>query len=323
MAFQRIPEITLSSSNAKAMPVLGLGTADYPPPAPEVVIKAVLEAIELGYRMFDTSSAYKTEEALGEAISQALNLGLIKSRDDVFITSKIWCNDNHGDRVLPALQKTLQNMKLEYLDQYLIHWPVSLKPGADIFHLNQEDVVPMDIKSVWTAMEECQTLGLTKSIGVSNFTCKKLADILAYAKIPPAINQVEMNPNWQQGKLREFCQRNGIMIAAYSPLGAAGTYWGTKGVLESPVLMEIAKSKGKSVAQVALRWAFEQGVIIVMKSFNKERLEQNLKIFDWELSDEDSKKIAKIPQSRACLGNMFIFETGPFKSLEELWDGEI
>ncbi|XP_074343097.1 non-functional NADPH-dependent codeinone reductase 2-like [Apium graveolens] len=303
------------------MPVLGLGTAADPFPAPEVVVKAVLEAIELGYRMFDTASVYQTEEALGEAISQALSLGLIKSRDEVFITSKIWCSDNYGDRVIPALQKTLQNLKMEYLDQYLIHFPVSLKPGAP-YPYSPEDVVPIDLKSVWSAMEECQTLGLTKSIGVSNFTCKKLADILAFAKIPPAVNQVEMNPAWQQGKLIEYCHANGIAIAAYSPLGGPGANWGSKGVLESKVLMEIAESKGKSVAQVALRWVYEQGVVIVMKSFNRERLKQNLEIFDWELSDEESKKIAKIPQNRTVLALSFISESGPFKSLEELWDGE-
>ncbi|KAL8106152.1 non-functional NADPH-dependent codeinone reductase 2-like [Apium graveolens] len=323
MALQSIPEVTLSSGNAKAMPVLGLGTAADPFPAPEVVVKAVLEAIELGYRMFDTASLYQTEEALGEAISQAVSLGLIKSRDDVFISSKLWCTDNHADRVLPALQTTLKKMKFEYLDQYLIHFPVSMRPGVPPFPVNAEDVVPNDIKSVWKAMEECQTLGLAKSIGVCNFSCKKLADILDFAKIPPAVNQVEMNPAWQQGQLREFCEANGIMIAAFSPIGGPNAFWGTKGVLESKVLMEIAESKGKSVAQVALRWAYEQGVVIVMKSFNKERLKQNLEIFDWELSDEESKKIADIPQSRAYPGKMFISETGTIKSVEELWDGEI
>ncbi|KAL8106276.1 hypothetical protein AgCh_029895 [Apium graveolens] len=320
-----IPEISLSSGNAKAMPVLGLGLGAFDP-TPEVIastIKAVLEAIELGYRMFDTAFFYQTEEALGEAISQAISCGLIKSRDELFITSKLWLTDNHGDRVLPALQKTLKDMKLDYLDQYLVHFPLSMKAGSYPFQLSPDDIVPMDIKSVWKAMEECQTLGLTKSIGVSNFTCKKLADLLAFAKIPPAINQVEMNPVWQQGKLREFCQANGIKIAAYSPLGAAGAFWGTKGVLESEVLMEIAKSKGKSVAQIALRWAYEQGVVIVVKSFNKERQKQNLKIFEWELSDEESKKIAEMPQKRANLGQWFISETGPFKSVEELWDGEL
>ncbi|WOH08320.1 hypothetical protein DCAR_0727758 [Daucus carota subsp. sativus] len=308
MALHSIPEVGLSSGNGRKMPIFGLGTGTYPFLGPEVVVKAVLEAIELGYRMFDTASVYQTEEALGDAISQALSLGLIKSRGEVFITSKLWCTDNHGEHVLPALQKTLQNMKLGYLDQYLIHMPVTLKHGAANFPPSPEDFVPMDIKSVWIAMEECKTLGLTKSIGVSNFSCKKLADILAFAKIPPAVNQVEMNPTWQQGKLKEFCKANGIMIAAYSPLGAAGAIWGSKRVMES---------------EIALRWVYEQGVVVVAKSFNKERLKQNLEIFDWELSNEELKKIASIPQSRANLGQMFISETGPIKSAEELWDGEL
>ncbi|XP_074373096.1 non-functional NADPH-dependent codeinone reductase 2-like [Apium graveolens] len=316
-----ITEVTMN--NGEKMPVLGVGTAVYPPPPAQVVTKAVLEAIELGYRMFDTAALYQTEQALGEAISQALDLGLITSRDEVFIVSKLYCNDNHADRVLPALQKTLENLKLEYLDQYLIHWPVSIKVDAVLFPPNPADVVQMDIKGVWTAMEECQTLGLTKSIGVSNFSCKKLADILSFAKIPPAINQVEMNPTWQQGKLREFCKAKGITISIYSPLGAAGALWGTKSVLESKVLKEIADSKGKSVAQVALRWAYEQGVVIVTKSFNKGRLQQNLDIFDWKLSDEDTKKIAAIPQVRANEGNGYFSETGHIKSVEDLWDGEI
>ncbi|XP_017222612.2 non-functional NADPH-dependent codeinone reductase 2-like [Daucus carota subsp. sativus] len=322
MASLSIPQVTLSSGNARPMPVLGLGTAADPFPGPETVIKAVLEAIELGYRMFDTAALYQTEEALGEAISQALSLGLIKSREEVFITSKLWCTDNHGDRVLPALQATLKKLKFTYVDQYLIHWPVSMKPRVP-FPVNVEDIVPMDIKSVWTAMEECQTLGLTKSIGVSNFSCKLLDNILAFAKILPAINQVEMHPAWQQGKLREFCNANGIMVAAYSPLGGSGTFWGSNGVLESEVLKKIAESKGKSVAQVALRWIYEQGVVIVMKSFNKLRMKQNLDIFDWELSDEDFKNIAEIPQSRTSRGEIFISETGLIKSVEEFWDGEL
>ncbi|KAK1365799.1 Non-functional NADPH-dependent codeinone reductase 2-like [Heracleum sosnowskyi] len=154
--------------------------------------------------------------------------------------------------------------------------PATVMLGAANFPPKPEDIIPMDIKSVWITMEECQTLGLTKSIGVSNFSCKKLVDILDFAKIPPAVNQVEMNPTWQQGKLKEFCKANGIVIVAYSPLGAAGASWGTKGVMESEVLKEIAKSKGKSVAQIALRWVYEQGVVIVAKSYNKERLRQNL-----------------------------------------------
>lgn len=317
-----IPEIVLS--NGKKMPVLGVGTAEFPNlPAPEVVTRAMLDAIELGYRMLDTAAVYQTEIPLGEAISQALDLGLIKSRDELFITSKLYATDAYGDRVIPALTKTLQNLKLEYLDQYLIHWPVSMKPGATPFPPSAEDVVPMDIKSVWKAMEECQTLGLAKSIGVSNFSCKKLADILAFAKIPPAVNQVEMNPVWQQVKLRDFCKAKGIMISIYSPLGAGGAIWGTRKVLDSELLKEIAESKGKSVAQVALRWAHEQGVVVVTKSFIKDQLKQNIDIFDWNLNDGDLKRISELPQARSNDGSDFISETGYIKSVEEFWDGEI
>lgn len=133
-----------------------------------------------------------------------------------------------------------------------------------------------------------------------------------------------MNPVWQQRKLNEFCKANGILIAVYSPLGAAGTSWGSNRVMDSEVLKEIAKAKGKSVAQVALRWAYEQGVGVVVKSFNKERLKQNLEIFDWELSAEESEKIANnIPQVRAQSGEEFTSADGPIKSVEELWDEEV
>ncbi|KAA8529513.1 hypothetical protein F0562_033688 [Nyssa sinensis] len=322
MASFTIPEIPLNSGSHK-MPVLGLGTASFPLVGSETVKQAVLQAIELGYRHFDTASVYQTEPALGESIAEALSVGLVKSRDELFITSKLWCDDAHGDRVLPALQQTLQNLKLDYLDLYLVHWPVSAKPGSYEYPTKKEDVLAMDFKSVWTAMEECQKLGLTKSIGVSNFSSKKLGDILAFAKIPPAVNQVEMNPMWQQRQLLKFCKANGILVAAFSPLGAVGTSWGTNRVMENEVLKGIAKAKGKTVPQVCLRWAYEQGVAILVKSFNKERMIANLEIFDWELSDKETKLISEIPQSRAQLGEEFISDDGPIKSLEEFWDGEL
>uniref|UniRef100_A0A5B6YUI0 Putative reductase 1 n=1 Tax=Davidia involucrata TaxID=16924 RepID=A0A5B6YUI0_DAVIN len=306
-----IPEVPLSHGSHK-MPVLGLGSATFPPVGSEVVKQAVIQAIELGYRHLDTASVYQTEPPLGEAIAEALSLGLIKSRDELFITSKLWVCDAHADLVLPALQKTLRNLMLEYLDLYLVHWPVSSKGNYD-YPTKKEDVIPMDYKSVWAAMEECHKLGLAKSIGVSNFSCKKLSDVLAFAKIPPAVNQVEMNPLWQQKQLIKLCKANGILVAAFSPLGAVGTSWGTNRVMESEVLNEIAKAKGKTVPQICLRWAYEQGVAILVKSFNKERMKQNFEIFDWELSDEETKKISEIPQSRAHLGEEFISENAPFK----------
>ncbi|KAL5553025.1 hypothetical protein UlMin_040426 [Ulmus minor] len=318
-----IPELPLGSTK-ETIPVVGFGTAEYPFGASSQRMKdVILDAIKLGYRHFDSAALYQSEQPLGEAIEEALNLGLVKSRKELFITSKLWCSDAHYNCVLPAIKKTLKNLKLEYLDLYLVHWPVSVKPGEYELPVKKEDLVPIDIKSVWEAMEECQKLGLAKSIGVSNFSCKKLATLLATAKIPPAINQVEMNPVWQQKKLREFCKEKGILISVYSPLGGKGTLWGTNLVMDCECLKQIANDKGKTHAQVCLRWAYEQGVSVLVKSFNKERMKENLDIFDWRLTTEESNKIGQIPQRKGFPGIEFISEDGPYKSLQELWDGEI
>ncbi|THG21363.1 hypothetical protein TEA_027619 [Camellia sinensis var. sinensis] len=249
MALYGVPEIALNSG--QKMPVLGLGTGAFPPVAAEVFIQAVLQAIELGYRHFDTASLYQTESTLGTAIEEALRLGLVKSRDELFITSKLWGTDCHPQLVLPTLQKTLRELKLEYLDLFLIHWPISMKPGA--------------------------------------------------TEIPPKTFKHELNPYWQQKKLRDYCKANGVTVAAFSPLGAPGNMWGSSRVMESEVLNEIAKAKGKSVAQVCLRWEYEQGIAIVIKSYNKERMKQNLEIFDGALSEEESKKISEISKVEELL----------------------
>ncbi|KAG9457657.1 hypothetical protein H6P81_002165 [Aristolochia fimbriata] len=315
----RIPESTLNSGHV--IPLVGLGTGAEPPPPPEIVTSAVVTAIEIGYRHFDTAALYGTEQALGEGIAEALRRGLIKSRDELFVTSKLWCSDGHPDLVLPALQNTLKKLGLGYIDLYLIHFPVSFKRGTQ--GTSKEDIMVMDVKSVWEAMEECSKLGLSKSIGVSNFTCKKLQDLLATAKIPPAVNQVEMNTGWQQKKLVGFCKEKGIHVTAWSPLGAPGASWGSYNVMNSPILEEIANARGKSVAQVALRWLHQQGVSIIVKSFNEDRMEENLQIFDWELTLEEMKKIEESPQERVTTAASFVSPEGPFKTIEEFWDGEV
>ncbi|KOM40044.1 hypothetical protein LR48_Vigan04g024200 [Vigna angularis] len=277
--------------------------------------EAVLEAIKIGYRHFDTASIYGSEQPLGEAIAEALQLGLITSRDELFITSKLWCTDNFPHLVLPAIHKTLRSLKLEYVDLYLIHWPISVKPGTWDFPFPEEALTSFDLKGVWQAMEECQKQGLTKLIGVSNFSCHKLENLLSFATIPPSVNQVEMNPTWQQKKLREYCQAKGIVITAYSPLGAPGTLWGSNYVVDNELVKQIAKAHGKSFAQVSLRWLYEIGVTIVVKSYNKERMKQNIEIFDWALSKDDYDKIAQVKQHQLC-------KNGPTKFIENLYDGE-
>ncbi|KAL1218761.1 Deoxymugineic acid synthase 1-D [Cardamine amara subsp. amara] len=303
------------------MPVLALGTAASPPPEPMVLKQTVLEAIKLGYRHFDTSPRYQTEEPLGEALAEAVFQGLVQSRSELFVTSKLWCADAHGGLVVPAIQRSLKNLKLDYLDLYLIHWPVSSKPGKYKFPIEEDDFLPMDYEAVWSEMEECHRLGAAKCIGVSNFSCKKLQHILSIAKIPPSVNQVEMSPVWQQRKLRELCKSKGIVVTAYSVLGSRGAFWGTHKIMESNVLKEIAEAKGKTVS---MRWAYEEGVSMVVKSFTKERLEENQKIFDWSLTEEEKQRIStEISQCRIVDGEVYISEKGPIKSVTEMWDGEI
>ncbi|EMS45203.1 NAD(P)H-dependent 6'-deoxychalcone synthase [Triticum urartu] len=249
-------------------------------------------------RHSDTAAMYATERPLGEALAEAVRRGLLASREEVFVTSKLWCTQCHPQLVLRSLRESLQNLQMEYVDLYLIHWPISLKPGPAVFPVKRDDAVPFDFEGVWRAMEECHRLGLAKAIGVSNFTTSHLHKLLAAATVPPAVNQVEMNPVWQQRKLRGYCAEKGIHVAAYSPLG--GQNWSGDGnaVLDSEVLAEIARARGKTVAQVALRWIYEQGVTPIVKSFSKERLKENLGIFDWGLADDDLRKIGQIPQKK-------------------------
>ncbi|CAI9113275.1 OLC1v1013848C2 [Oldenlandia corymbosa var. corymbosa] len=317
----KIPEIMLNSGHK--MPVIGFGCAILPPLPQEEEVTIFIQAMENGYRHFDTASYYGSEEALGEAIAKALEIGLIKDRDELFITSKLWVTDTHYDLVLPAIKTTLSKLRLDYLDLYLVHWPVRVKRDANVNHLLEGEVLPFDMHGTWKAMEECCELGLTKSIGLSNFTCEKISKLLQNATIQPAINQVEMNIYWQQRKLLPFCKEKGIVVCAWSPLGAYGCFWGTNDIMENKVLQEIAAFKSKTVPQVALRWIYEQGASLVVKSTNKERMKQNLKIFDWELAEEEKEKILHITQRRLGKADGFIVPNGPIKSVEEFWDGDL
>ncbi|CBI26765.3 hypothetical protein VitviT2T_000543 [Vitis vinifera] len=294
------PQVSLGACGL-TMPVLGMGTSSWPPADPETAKLAIIEAIKAGYRHFDTAFAYGSEQPLGQAIAEALRLGLIKSRDDLFITSKLWSSYTDRDQVVPAIKMSLRNLQLDYLDMYLIHLPLKLSQEIRKTPVPKEILMPLDIKSVWEGMEECQRLGLTKAIGVSNFSPRMLEETLAIAEIPPAVNQVEMNPLWQQKKLREHCNAKGIHITAYSPLGANGTKWGDNRIVECDVLEDIAKARGKTTAQVSMRWVYEQGVSIVAKSFNKERMKQNLEIFDWSLTEEELERISQLPQRKGFL----------------------
>ncbi|CAN6294038.1 unnamed protein product [Urochloa humidicola] len=308
------------------MPRLGFGTATATLGHAEghaVATEAVLRAINAGYRHLDTAAVYNTEAAVGDAVAQAVRDGTIGSRDELYVTSKLWMADAHPGRVLPALQKSLQTLQMEYVDLYLIHFPLSMRPlpeGAPL--VVKEELVALDMKGVWEEMEECQRRGLARAIGVSNFTCKKLEHLLSFARIPPAANQVEVHPYCRQNKLREFCKAKGIQLCAYSPLGGKGTPWANDSVMDSPILKQISQERGKTIAQVCISWVYEQGDVVITKSFNEGRMKENLDIFGWELSDDDRRRISDLPESRGNC-DFLVHESGPYKTVDELWDGEI
>ncbi|CAJ1952181.1 unnamed protein product [Sphenostylis stenocarpa] len=318
MEAKAIPEVVLNSG--QKMPRLGFGTGTVPLPPPHVLIPAFIEAIKVGYRHFDTAAYYGSEEPLGQAITQALDQGLIQSRNELFVTTKLWCTEANPGLVLPALKSSLQRLGLEYVDLYLIHFPVRLRQGAKGTKYGKEDILPLNMKGTWEDMELCSKMGLAKSIGVSNFGVKKLSELMQNVIVTPALVQVEMNAAWSQENLRKFCKEEGIHVSAWSPLGANGAVWGSLAVMDSPILKDIAVKKGKSVAQVALRWIIEEGATPIVKSFNSERMRQNIEIFDWELSESDAEKIKEIPQHRGFKGDRFVSEFGPFKTIEDLWE---
>ncbi|KAF8666058.1 hypothetical protein HU200_053764 [Digitaria exilis] len=309
-----IPCVTLNT--AHAIPVLGFGTGSSSTPSD--LSSIIVDAVRLGYRHIDTAALYGTEGAVGAAVADAVRAGAVASRGDLFVTSKLWINDAHPDRVVPALKESLFRLGLDYLDLFLVHWPVSATTDE-----GKRTLVAFDMEGVWRGMEECQRLGLARSIGVSNFSSAKMSRLLSIAAVPPAVNQVELNVGWRQEKVREVCAENGVVVTAFSPLGAFGAAWGSNAVMESGVLQDVAARRGKTVAQVALRWLHEQGVCFVARSFNRERLKQNMELFDWELSEDDKAMIMQIPQRRACHGEFFVSPDGPYKSEEELWDGDI
>ncbi|CAG9574051.1 unnamed protein product [Danaus chrysippus] len=285
--------IIVKFSDGRKCPQLGLGTWKS---KPGEVSQAVKDAIDIGYRHIDCAFVYGNEKEVGDAITEKIKEGVVK-REDLFITSKLWNTFHRPDLVRGALMKSLQNLNLEYLDLYLIHWPQAYKEDGELFPADENGKIQfsdVDYVDTWKALEPLQAEGLVKSLGVSNFNSRQLDRVLEIASIKPVVNQVECHPYLIQRKLKEFCSSRGVMLAAYSPLGSPDRPWAKPDeprLLDDARLKAIADRLGRTVAQVLIRYQLERGNIVVPKSVTRSRIESNFSVLDFQLSKEDLELI--------------------------------
>ena len=254
---------TVTLNNGVQMPILGYGVFQIPAEETE---KAVTDALAVGYRHLDTAAVYANEEAVGRAIKAS---GI--PRDELFVTTKLWVHDGGEDGTKRAFDASLQRLGLDHLDLYLIHQPYG------------------DYYSSWRAMQDLHRQGLIRAIGVSNFYPDRLVDLIEHNEITPAVNQIETHPFFQRADYQSLMRERGVQIESWGPLAE-----GRNDIFTNPVLHGIGETHGRSVAQVALRWLIQRGVVVIPKSVRPERMAENLDVFDFELTDEEMSRIATL-----------------------------
>ena len=293
--------------NEVTMPTLGLGTWKA---QGQNLVKSLLEAIKMGYRHIDTAMIYNNEVEVGQAIAMAINMDLC-NREDLFVTSKLWNDRHQPEEVLPALEASLDRLKLDYLDLYLIHWPIAFKSGV-VLPESSKDYLPLSqapLVDTWRAMQQAQKTGLTRAIGVSNFTVRHL-ELLKECDNMPAINQVEMHPLLTQNTLRAFCHKHGIALTAYAPLGSTDRASAMKSS-DEPNLFEVegiramAQKYNCTPAQLLIAYHISRGDSVIPKAVQIPHLSDNLQASDIRLSDQDIDVISALNKDYRFINGHF------------------
>lgn len=287
----------ITLNNWSTIPNLGIWTWKSDP---ETLYNAIKHAITVGYRHIDCAWRYQNEEIVWNAISDCINEGIVK-REELFITSKLWNSYHHPDDVEWALQESLKNLQLDYLDLYLIHWPIPFERNtvapSDSSGIASQEEIPFT--GTWAAMEKLVTKGLIKSIWVSNFSIKNLERLIENCSIIPAMNQIESHPFLQQDELINFCHSKSINVTAFAPLGSIDRPPQLKVanepiLLEQPIILDIAKKHNTTPAGVLIGWAIGRNTCVIPKSTSAHRIEENLKSAQIKLDEQDYKKITEL-----------------------------